>query len=108
ATVVLAACGGGAKAPPGTGAGAGTGTGEPPPAPAATTPTRTDSAGPAHAPPMPDGSAMMPTGKDSVALMERKKALRDSTPLRDSAFGPKFTVDSTGKVVPIKRPKSPR
>lgn len=24
--------------------------------------------------------------------------------LRDSAFGPKFTVDSNGKVVPIKRP----
>jgi hypothetical protein len=24
-------------------------------------------------------------------------------PLRDSAFGPKFTVDSTGKVTPIKK-----
>ncbi len=24
--------------------------------------------------------------------------------LRDSAFGPKFGVDSTGKVVPVKRP----
>lgn len=26
------------------------------------------------------------------------------TPLRDSAFGPRFKVDSTGKVIPIKRP----
>jgi hypothetical protein len=25
-------------------------------------------------------------------------------PLRDSAFGPKFAVDSTGKAVPIKKP----
>lgn len=32
-------------------------------------------------------------------------APRDSSQLRDSAFGPKYMVDSTGKVTPIRPPR---
>ncbi len=42
------------------------------------------------------------TVRNSAAKAGSKVA--DQPPLRDSAFGPKFMVDSTGKVTPIKRP----
>lgn len=33
-----------------------------------------------------------------------KAATKGEGPLRDSAFGPKYTVDEKGKVTPIKKP----
>ena len=49
-------------------------------------------------------------GADSVKCVatadstRRANAKQAERPLRDSAFGPKFSVDSTGKVTPIKPP----
>jgi len=42
-------------------------------------------------------------GRDSAAKTAKSPGMAER-PLRDSAFGPKFTVDSTGKARPIKKP----
>lgn len=47
---------------------------------------------------------------DSITADSAKRAATKTgtkageKPLRDSAFGPKFKVDSNGKVIPIKKP----
>jgi hypothetical protein len=52
------------------------------------------------------GSTGARKAPDTTTGMAAKPAASpsDSVPLHDSAFGPKFTMDSTGKIVPIKRP----
>jgi hypothetical protein len=79
AAALFAACGGNdARAP------------EPAPTAEPKAPAVTDSMPGA---PAPRGDSARPTG-----------GAKAEGPLRDSAFGPKFAVDSTGKVVPIKKP----
>jgi hypothetical protein len=61
---------------------------------------------------MPDSAAKAVADSitaDSVKRASATKATKAAAkagekPLRDSAFGPKFKVDSNGKVIPIKRP----
>jgi hypothetical protein len=82
--VLVAACGG-AKSPPPESAAPPVGT----PAPAA-----------------PDSLAVETPGVPPTADSAKRSPgpARPEAPLRDSAFGPRGAVDSTGKVVPIKRP----
>lgn len=84
-TTALAAACGGAKAPPPES-------------------TSTPPAG-AVTPAAPDSAAVVP-GAEVKADTAKKPGTpaKAEGPLRDSAFGPKFAVDSTGKVVPIKKP----
>ena len=65
-----------------------------------------------EAAPLPSAEAamasdsVMQSATDTVRNTAAKAGSKvaDQPPLRDSAFGPKFMVDSTGKVTPIKRP----
>lgn len=82
--VLASACGGSKEAPAASDAA--------PPAVAETLPV----------PPAPD-SMKAPSGT-AAAPNPQVPPGTDPKLLRDSAFGPKFTVDSNGKVVPIKRP----
>ena len=50
-------------------------------------------------------SARAPTGSKAPARKPARKP--DSTQLRDSAFAPKYEVDSTGKIRPITPRKRP-
>lgn len=57
--------------------------------------------------PAPEGKAVRPQSAmmpDSMPKTMPAARAKPAGPLRDSAFGPRFTVDSAGKVVPIKRP----
>jgi hypothetical protein len=83
--ILATACGGEKPAPQAE-------TKAPKPAPAMS--TKTDSVS------MPKTDTMKPMKADTAAKTAAKKA---EGPLRDSAFGPKYTVDSNGKVVPIKK-----
>jgi hypothetical protein len=86
AAALTAACGGEKPAPQAE-------TKAPEPAPAMS--TKTDSAA------MPATDTMKPMKGDTAA--KKAGAKKAEGPLRDSAFGPMYTVDSTGKVVPIKK-----
>lgn len=69
--------------------------------------SETKAPAPPQAAMMPD--SMMPKAADSgisgTMTPAGKAAMAPPPPLRDSAFGPKFAVDSTGKVTPIKPPE---
>jgi len=100
----LAACGGGANpdaSPP-----AGSTTPAPGAAPPVGTVTPALTTPDSGAPPKPGGTPVMSKRGDSAASTTGigTKTPRDSAPLHDSAFGPMFTVDSNGKIVPVKRP----
>jgi hypothetical protein len=61
---------------------------------------------PPPATPMPQ-EAMMPDSMKSRMADSASKAsgaTKTEGPLRDSAYGPSFKIDSAGKVTPIKRP----
>ncbi|MCC7195914.1 MAG: hypothetical protein IT356_10190 [Gemmatimonadaceae bacterium] len=71
--------------------------------------------GPESAPAQPAAEAMPAPQQGAAEGAAPAPAPADTAPkraapptgderLRDSAFGPKFAVDSTGKVVPVKRP----
>lgn len=49
----------------------------------------------------PTDSTGVKAATDTTAT---KAATKGEGPLRDSAFGPKYTVDEKGKVTPIKKP----
>ena len=58
-------------------------------------------------PPVQARRAMPPDSAAQVAADSAKPGMapkKGEGPLRDSAVGPKFSVDSNGKVTPIKKP----
>ena len=67
-------------------------------------------AGDATAAPMPQDAMMPDSMKERMADTASKSGAPSPTgqkaerPLRDSAYGPSFKIDSAGKVTPIKRP----
>jgi hypothetical protein len=76
-------------------------------------PTASPVAAPESAPQAGTGAApaaapRAPAADTTAARSGAAKSAKDQEmaerPLRDSAFGPKFTVDSAGKVKPIKKP----
>ncbi len=53
---------------------------------------------------VPGVAAIGADSADSAGRRARGGTAATKVPARDSAFGPKFTTDSTGKLVPIKPP----
>lgn len=103
----VAGCGGGTK--PDAAPATGSGTPQPAAAPSAgaVTPGAPPNAGGSTKAPSGGAGAATPRAADATGRMAAggAKAPGDSVPLHDSAFGPKFTMDSTGKIVPVKKPK---
>jgi hypothetical protein len=61
---------------------------------------------PAPVPTTPESAPTDSTtgAKAATDTTATKAATKGEGPLRDSAFGPKYTVDEKGKVTPIKKP----
>lgn len=91
AAFIFSACGGSKPAPEAESKAA--------PAPAPAVSTKTDSTNPAA----PDTLKPMKGVPDTAKPAAKTTTAKKDGPLRDSAFGPIATVDSNGKVTPIKK-----